>query len=156
MDEEGPAARRTDRTYPARPWIGVGVVIVRVGRVLLIRRGKEPGRGLWEAPAGMVDAGEPLRAAAAREAKEETGLDVVVGDVCHVTEFIDRDAEGHARYHNVIVWHWAEAPDGEPACADDAMDARWVALDGLAELPLTTHMRSVLEVLGQRQSAASA
>lgn len=137
----------TDRLYPARPWIAVGVVVMREGRVLLIQRGRDPGRGLWAVPGGMVDLGETAREAAAREALEETGLTVTVGDVCWVADAIARDAEGRVRYHNVIVDFLAEAPDGEPVCADDAMDARWCGPDDVADLPLTPSMWPLIESL---------
>ena len=136
-----------DRTYPARPWIAVGVIVMRAGKVLLVQRGKEPGRGLWAVPGGMVELGESSRTAAAREAKEETGLDVEVGEVFWVADAIRRDRDGRVLYHNVIVDYLARAPTGEPACADDAMDVRWVGPDDVEALALTPSMWPLMEKL---------
>lgn len=142
-----------DRTYPTRPWIGVGVLVMRAGRVLLIQRGKEPGRGLWALPGGMVDLGETSRQAAAREALEETGLHVEVGEVCWVADAIVRDDDGRIKYQTVILDFLAAAPEGEPVCADDAMDVRWVGPDDVAALPLTASMWPLMEhVFGRAYS----
>jgi ADP-ribose pyrophosphatase len=136
-----------ERLYPPRPWVGVGVIVLRDGRVLLVQRGREPGRGLWALPGGMVDLGETMRQAAAREAFEETGLRVEVGDVFWVADAIVRDDDGRVRYHHAIVDFLATAPDGDPACADDALDVRWVGPDDVAALALTPSMWPLVERL---------
>lgn len=136
-----------DRIYPTRPWIAVGVIVMRAGKVLLVQRGKDPGRGLWAVPGGMVELGESSRTAAAREAKEETGLDVEVGEVFWVADAIRRAPDGRVLYHNVIVDYLARAPTGEPACADDAMDVRWCGPEELAEIEPTPTMWPLLEKL---------
>ena len=59
----------------------VGAVVVHDGQLLLVRRGQEPGKGLWSVPGGRVEAGESLAEACVREVREETGLDVVAGEV---------------------------------------------------------------------------
>lgn len=142
-----------ERSYPVRPWVAVGVVVVRGGKVLLIQRGRDPGRGLWAVPGGMVDLGETTRAAARREAQEETGLDVEVGEVFWVAEYIGRDDEDRVRYHNVLIDYLASAPAGEAVCADDAMDARWFGPDDLEEIESTASMWPLLEKLFQRSYA---
>ncbi|HEY3110625.1 MAG TPA: NUDIX hydrolase [Chloroflexota bacterium] len=136
-----------ERMYPVRPWIAVGVIVVRDGKVLLVQRGKEPGRGFWAVPGGMVDLGETSRQAAAREAREETGLDVGVGEVFWVADAIRRDADGRVSYHNVIVDFLAYAPSGDPVCGDDAMDVRWCGPEELAEIEPTPTMWPLLEKL---------
>lgn len=136
-----------DRLYPSRPWVAVGVIVLRGDRVLLVQRGRDPGRGMWAVPGGMVDLGETMREAAAREAMEETGLRVEVGDVFWVADAIQRDGDGRVRYHNAIVDFLATAPEGEPACADDAMDVRWVGPDDVEDLPLTPSMWPLIEKL---------
>ena len=95
----------------------------------------------------MVDLGETMKEAAAREALEETGLHVEVGEIYWTVDAIARDGEGRVRYHNVIVDFIATAADGEPACADDAMDVRWVGPDDVEALPVTPSMWPLLEKL---------
>ena len=92
----------------------------------------------------MVDLGETMQEAAAREALEETGLRVEVGEVYWTVDAIRSEPDGRVRYHNVIVDFLATAPDGEPACADDAMDVRWVGPDEVEQLPLTPSMWPLL------------
>jgi 8-oxo-dGTP diphosphatase len=142
-----------DRQYPPRPWIAVGVIVMRGGKVLLIQRGKEPGKGLWAVPGGMVDLGETARDAAVREAREETGLDVEVGDLFWLADAIVRDVDGRVRYHNVVVDFLAEAPDGDPVCADDAMDLRWCGPDDLDAVEPSPSMWPLLEKLFRRDLA---
>jgi ADP-ribose pyrophosphatase YjhB (NUDIX family) len=60
------------------PKVAVGVLAERRGRLLLVQRGHEPKVGEWSFPSGFVDAGEVVEEAAAREAKEETGLEVKI------------------------------------------------------------------------------
>jgi len=55
------------REFPETPLVGVGAVVVDQGRVLLVRRGTEPLKGQWSLPGGLVELGEPLLAAIARE-----------------------------------------------------------------------------------------
>jgi ADP-ribose pyrophosphatase YjhB (NUDIX family) len=99
----------------------------------------------------MVDLGETAREAAAREAKEETCLDVEVGEVCWVADAIRHDAEGRVVYHNVIVDFVATAREGDPVCADDAMDVRWIGADEVDDVPFTPSMYPLLEKLFGRR-----
>jgi len=69
------------RSYPDRPYVGVGAVIVDAGRVLLVKRKYEPLAGRWSLPGGAVEVGETLEESIVREMSEETGLDIEVGPV---------------------------------------------------------------------------
>ena len=87
---------------PTAPVVGVGGVVVREGRVLLIRRGKEPLYGRWVVPGGTVELGETLEEALVREMEEETGLRVEPLEVLTVFDRIEREGE-RVVYHYVIV-----------------------------------------------------
>ena len=98
------------REYPAHPVVGVGAVVVRDGRALIIRRAHEPRKGEWSLPGGLLNLGESLASAAQREIREETGLEVEIGPIVETFDRVHRDAEGRIRYHFVIVDF-----EGEPA-----------------------------------------
>src|SRR5436190_15474333 len=120
------------RTYPERPIVGVGAIIVENDRVLLVRRGHEPLKGEWSLPGGAVEVGETLRAAVVREVLEETGLDVDVGPVVEVLDRIRLDPDGRARDHYVLIDYLCRPIGGTLACASDAEQAVWAAFDELA------------------------
>ncbi|MBI3932351.1 MAG: NUDIX hydrolase [Acidobacteria bacterium] len=114
-----------------RPTVGVGAVLIQDGRVLLVKRGKEPLRGRWVIPGGTVEPGEHLEAALIREIEEETGLEVRIGELLTVFDRIQRDREGRLEYHYVILDYLCELTGGSLRAGSDA-DA--VALVGPAEL----------------------
>jgi ADP-ribose pyrophosphatase YjhB (NUDIX family) len=124
---------------PRGPAATVDVVIEREGKILLIRRRYEP-LG-WALPGGFVDPGEKVGAAAVREAKEETGLDVRLGALLHVYSDPARDP----RRPTLSVVFTAQA-DGEATAGDDAGDAGWFALDDLPSLAFD-HARIVADYL---------
>ena len=115
-----------------RPETCVGAVVIDQGRLLLIRRGRGPARGLWSVPGGRVEWGESLAAAVEREVAEETGLTVSCGDLVGWVELIGDD-------HHYVVVDFRARLVGEPGplrAGDDADDAAWVPLDDLASVPL--------------------
>ena len=124
-----------------RPRVGVGVAIVRDGQILLVKRRNEPGKGLWAVPGGKVEYGETLRDAAAREVKEETGLDVVVGPLIWSGESIG--AHGHI----VLIDFLGSVLGGELAASDDAEQVLWVDVEKADELALTPTMHDLLAKL---------
>jgi 8-oxo-dGTP diphosphatase len=123
------------------PVVGVGVVLIDEDRILLIKRGREPGRGLWAVPGGKVHLGEPMKEAARREMLEETGLEVEVGDVVWVGEFIE---DGH---HLVLIDFTGSVSGGELQAGDDADEVRWVPLKEASEYPLTLTMHDLMDTL---------
>jgi 8-oxo-dGTP diphosphatase len=118
----------------------VGAIITDAGgRLLLIRRGHEPGRGLWSLPGGRVEPGETDEQAVAREVREETGLSVRPG---RLVGTVRRDAPGGRVFD--IRDYAAAVTGGTLAAGDDADDARWVGRAELAELPLTHGLADAL------------
>ena len=127
---------RGERLYPARPFVGVGAVVFKDRRVLLVRRGRPPRKGLWSLPGGLQEVGETVFAAARREVLEETGLAIEVVELVDVVDSITRDAEDRARYHYTLVDVRAEWRSGEAVAGDDAEAVAWAPLDDLARFDL--------------------
>lgn len=115
---------------PVAPVVGVGGAVVRGGRVLLIRRGKEPLYGRWVVPGGTVELGETLVQALVRELEEETGLRVEPLEVLTVFDRIERDGETVV-YHFVIVDYLCRWLSGEARAASDALDVAWASPEEL-------------------------
>lgn len=122
----------TRREYPDRPLVGVGVVVLRGDRVLLILRGRDPGRGRWALPGGAQRAGETVEEAGRRELREEAGLEVGALAFVGYVDAVQRDADGRVRFHYTILDLAAAWQGGEPVCGDDAVAAEFVAIAELA------------------------
>jgi mutator protein MutT len=136
------------REYPDRPIVGVGAIVVDEGRALVVRRGKEPLKGHWSIPGGAVELGETLREAAAREAREETGLMVEAGEVLEVLDSIYRDPEGRTQFHYVLVDFVCRRLGGELCAASDVSEVRWITLEDLPGLQMTqTAVRVIKKAL---------
>lgn len=136
------------RNYPDRPIVAVGAVIFDGDRVLLVQRGHEPLKGDWSLPGGVVEIGETLQAALAREVREETSLDIVVGPVVEVLDSIRVDAGGRAEYHYVIIDYACRLGRGAPTAAargTDAADVRWVPIAELDRYHMTPAALAVIE-----------
>ncbi len=112
-----------------RPLVGVGVVVLKGAagdeQVLLIRRGKAPRLGTWSLPGGRQRHGETVRAAAAREVMEETGLEVEISHLLDVVDSLTRDSTGAVAYHYTLVDFLAEWCAGEARAGDDAAEVLW-------------------------------
>ncbi|MGH7166119.1 MAG: NUDIX hydrolase [Nitrospiraceae bacterium] len=132
------------RTYPSRPVVAVGAIVVKAGKVLLVRRRREPSRGLWSLPGGAVKRGEGLRKAVAREVREECGIDVRVEEVVEVLDRITVDRGGRVRYHYVIIDFLASWRKGRVRAASDISEALWVDPAAIGDLPLTAGLVPVI------------
>jgi 8-oxo-dGTP diphosphatase len=116
---------------PRIPQVAVGAIIVSDGALLMVRRAREPAKGLWSIPGGRVEFGEYVAAALAREVKEETALDIEVDDLIGFAEVVGDP-------HYVILDFGAHVVgDTEPSPSGDAAEARWVAFDEVLTLPCT-------------------
>jgi 8-oxo-dGTP diphosphatase len=133
------------REYPSQPIPGVAALIIWEGYVLLTVRGKEPRKGLWGIPGGVVEVGETRVEAVKREVLEETGVVVEPVELITVFDSINRDETGLVRYHYVLFEYLCEYVSGEVIAGDDAPDARWVALDDLDSVPIMESTRRFIE-----------
>ena len=122
--------------YPNRPLVGVGVVAVKDGRVLLIRRGKPPREGRWSLPGGRQRLGETVRETARRELREETGVEAAVTALLDVVDSITRDDDGAIAYHYTLIDFLAEWRDGAACAGGDAAEAVWADPDALGPYQL--------------------
>ncbi len=127
-----PAASLSAREYPDRPWVGVGVVVWRGDRVLLVRRGRPPRQGEWGIPGGAQALGETVFEAAIREVFEETGLTVRATAIITAVDSIWPEPDGRVRFHYTLVEVSAEWVAGEAVAGDDVDDVHWVAPDAVA------------------------
>jgi 8-oxo-dGTP diphosphatase len=134
-----------DRSYPARPVLGVGALILEGDSVLLIQRGREPLRGYWSLPGGAVETGELLTDALRREVREETGLEVEVLRLVEVFERILPDEAGAVRHHYVLLDYLCRTTLGEARAGDDAMDVRWIPRSELSRYQITAGTLNVIE-----------
>jgi mutator protein MutT len=132
------------RDYPDRPLVGVGAVIVQDRRAVIVQRATEPLKGQWSIPGGLLEVGETLRQCAAREAREETGLEVEAGEVLEVLDSIYPDPDGRTRYHYVLIDFLCRPLGGELRAGSDAAQVRWVSC---AELEQFTIAPTALKVL---------
>ena len=127
-----------------RPLLGVSTFVRRDESVLLVRRGKPPLRDTWAFPGGLVEFGELLADAAAREVLEETGLTVAIGEAIDHAEIILRDEFGAAERHYVLIVFAGTWQAGEPVAGDDAAEARWVAASHLPRFPKTPDTERII------------
>ncbi len=147
--------------------VGVGGVIIRDGRTLLIRRGSEPLKGEWSIPGGMLEVGETLKEGVTRELLEETGLEVSVVELVEVFERIFHKGEGgaghapamaaevktrdtrepHERplYHFVIVDYLCDVVSGEPHAGGDVTDLAFAGEEELQNYHLTPTATRVIK-----------
>ena len=120
-----------------KPVIAVGAVVVDDGKLLMVRRAKEPGKGLWSVPGGRVEVGEYISDAVVREVKEETGMDVEVADLLGILEL-----PGDPHY--VILDHVATVVGGEPTAGDDVDAVEWVEFDDIGDRDCTPRLLETL------------
>jgi 8-oxo-dGTP diphosphatase len=126
-----------------RPEVCVGAVAVAGDRLLLVRRGREPGLGLWSVPGGRVEAGESLADAVVRELAEETGVVGTCGALLGVAERLDHD------HHFVILDYLVVVDEAvPPAPGTDADEAAWVPLAEVRQLALVPGLAEFLVEAG--------
>jgi len=133
------------RRFPARPILGVGALIFDDrSRILLIERGKPPLVGYWSLPGGVVETGERLEDALAREVWEETGLRVSVDSIATIFERIMPNDAGVCEYHYVLIDFYCTVLGGELRPGSDSTQAAWRDITALDSILLTEGTREVI------------
>jgi 8-oxo-dGTP diphosphatase len=130
------------------PRAAVGAVVMKEGKVLLVKRSNAPQKGKWAIPGGSVKLGEILQEAAEREAKEETGLTIKATDPVFAFDLIEHDSAGKLLFHYVIIDLLADYVDGEIHPADDVSDAGWFSPEELRSLAISETTRELLKKIG--------
>lgn len=132
------------RDYPERPTVAVGTVVIKDGKILLIRRGKEPRSDSWSIPGGKQEWGETVAETAVREVMEETAITIENPQFLEVIDYIDRDADGFIRHHYTLIDYAAHYQSGTIKAGDDALDAKWVSLDKLSDYNLWQETEKII------------
>jgi len=133
--------------YPDVPRVGVGAIVIKDDKVLLVRRGIPPSEGLWAIPGGHVELGETLQETAEREILEETGIVIKAGEPMYAFDLIEQDDTGRIRFHFIVVDVTGEYVSGEPHGADDALEARWLSWEEIEALPVSQNTLKLLKTI---------
>jgi ADP-ribose pyrophosphatase YjhB (NUDIX family) len=144
------------RAYPKTPLLGVSASVFRDGKVLVARRGRPPLAGLWSLPGGLVEPGERLEEAAAREICEETGVSAEIGGIADVIQIILRDEAGAVERHYVVVSFAARWLAGDGETSAEASEIAWMRPDGLGDLEMTGGTEAVIAKAAQVLAEAGA
>ena len=139
-----------ERIYPQRPYLAVSAAIIRDGKVLVVRRARQPALGVYTLPGGAVETGETLMQAVTREVREETALDIEPVALAGHREAIVRDAQGRVERHFVILCFAARWRSGEAVLNEELDDARWLEPAALAGLRTTEGLAEIVAAAIER------
>ncbi|MEE8371688.1 MAG: NUDIX hydrolase [Sphingomonadales bacterium] len=140
---------QTSREYPDRPLVGIGGIVFKGDAVLLVKRAKPPRQGAWSLPGGMQELGETVLETLRREISEETGLEISVGGLVDVIDFIEPDDDGQARFHYTLIDYWAEWAGGDLKAGGDAAEAVWAVLADLESFGLPERTAGLIRKANQ-------
>jgi 8-oxo-dGTP diphosphatase len=146
--------RAQERIYPTRPYVAVSAAVFRDGRVLIVRRAQLPAAGIYALPGGVVELGETLAEAAAREVCEETGLEIEPLALVGHREVIVRDVNGRVERHFVILPFAARWLAGEIRLNKELAEARWLTPSELSSLATTEGLAEVVGLAWQKIDAS--
>jgi ADP-ribose pyrophosphatase YjhB (NUDIX family) len=118
---------------------------VRRKQILLVQRARQPLKGWWSIPGGVLESGERIVEGLKREVLEETGLLIEPVSLVEIFERIMRDPEGRPEYHYVLLDYLCRVSGGELRAADDVSRAEWIARERLPEYRITEGTLAVIE-----------
>jgi 8-oxo-dGTP diphosphatase len=127
---------------PSHPQLAVSAAIFRDGKILLVRRARSPGKGLYSLPGGRVEFGESLHTALHREVDEETSLKIDIVGLAGWREVLPETSAGG---HYLIMSFAARWIGREPVLNEELDDFRWQTPDGLGDLKLTGGLQEVIQ-----------
>ncbi len=139
------------RSYQKRPIVGIGTVIWKDGKVLLIKRGKAPGLGDWSIPGGAQELGETIEATAHREALEEAGCCIKNLKFLRVVDELLHDSSGNLEYHYTLIDFDADWASGTPSPGEHETDVGFFSLDDLASLQMWDETRKAIVLSAERR-----
>jgi ADP-ribose pyrophosphatase YjhB (NUDIX family) len=142
------------RSYPERPYLAASAAIVRDGKVLVVRRARAPASGLFTLPGGVVEIGETLAEAVAREVREETGMAIEPVALAGFREAIVRDADSRVERHFIILCFASRWRAGEPVLNEELSEAHWLDPAELAGLPTTPGLAEIVAAAFDRLAEA--
>jgi ADP-ribose pyrophosphatase YjhB (NUDIX family) len=138
------------RAYPDRPILAASAAIIRDGRVLIVRRARNPANGVYTLPGGVVEAGETLIEAVTREVREETGLEIAPVALAGFRDMIMRDGENRVSRHFVILSFAARWVSGDVQLNHELDDARWLLPAEIKGLKTTEGLSEIVAAAFER------
>ncbi|MBI3023380.1 MAG: NUDIX hydrolase [Thaumarchaeota archaeon] len=132
------------REYPEYPFVGVGALIHKGGKILLIKRRFEPNKGRWSLPGGLVERGEKVEEAALREVKEELGIGVTLERLIDIANEIIPDGKGRVKYHYVLIDFLARPKVGRIRLNKESSSYRWFEPETIEKLNTSRNTRAIV------------
>ncbi len=139
-----------NRKYPSHPIPGVGAIVVGSAGLLLVRRDKDPGIGLWSIPGGAVELGETQKEAVVREVMEETGVQCEVLELVSTADLVTLDSEERVEYHYLLNHYLARGLTMETRSETPAAEVTWFPLDSLPVGEMPIRILDLLESVHER------
>ncbi len=133
------------REYPKMPVVGVGAVVLNKNKILLVKRGKEPRKGYWAIPGGVLNVGETIENAIKREVEEETNIKIEIIRLIDVIEDIIYDDQGNVRFHYILVDYLAKYKEGELQAGSDVSDAKWISIEDLGRFKIAKTTKDMIK-----------
>ena len=133
------------KEYPKQPIVGVGAIIIHNGKMLIVKRGSDPGKGKWSVPGGLVELGETVKEAVEREVLEECNLKVEASHLIDIVDNIIQDKNGRIKYHFIILDFFAKLRGGKLKPNSEIIEAKWVPIDEVEKYDLTNTFKEFMK-----------